>query len=54
MGQATKVDPIKNHREGTALYDAGNYKEALDKFSRARARIASTTVSSDFRRFYSD
>ena len=35
MSQATKVDPIKTHREGTALYDSGNYKEALDKFLQA-------------------
>jgi tetratricopeptide (TPR) repeat protein len=35
MSQATKVDPIKTHREGTALYDGGNYKEAIDKFLQA-------------------
>jgi tetratricopeptide (TPR) repeat protein len=35
MSQAKKVDPIKTHREGTALYDSGNYKEALDKFLQA-------------------
>ena len=35
MSQATKVDPIKTHREGTALRDSGNYKEALDKFLQA-------------------
>jgi tetratricopeptide (TPR) repeat protein len=35
MSQATKVDPIATHREGTALYDSGNYKEALDKFLQA-------------------
>jgi tetratricopeptide (TPR) repeat protein len=35
MSQASKVDPIKTHRDGTALYDSGNYKEALDKFLQA-------------------
>ena len=35
MGQAGKEDPIKTHREGTALYDNGNYKEAIDKFLEA-------------------
>jgi tetratricopeptide (TPR) repeat protein len=35
MSQAGKVDPIKTHREGTALYDSGNYKEAIDKFLQA-------------------
>jgi tetratricopeptide (TPR) repeat protein len=35
MSQATKVDPIKTHREGTALYDSGNYNEAIDKFLQA-------------------
>ena len=35
MSKATKVDPIKTHREGTALYDSGNYKEAVDKFLQA-------------------
>jgi tetratricopeptide (TPR) repeat protein len=35
MSQATRVDPIKTHREGTALYDSGNYKEAIDKFLQA-------------------
>jgi tetratricopeptide (TPR) repeat protein len=35
MSQATRVDPIKTHREGTALYDSGNYNEAIDKFLQA-------------------
>jgi tetratricopeptide (TPR) repeat protein len=35
MSQATKVDPVKIHREGTVLYDSGNYKVALDKFLQA-------------------
>jgi tetratricopeptide (TPR) repeat protein len=35
MRQATKVDPITIHREGTALYDSANYKEAIDKFLQA-------------------
>ncbi len=30
-----KQDPIKTHREGTALYDSGNYKYAIDKFLQA-------------------
>lgn len=29
------MDPIKTHREGTALYDKGHYKEAIDKFLQA-------------------
>jgi tetratricopeptide (TPR) repeat protein len=32
MSRATPADPVKTHREGTALYDSGNYKEALGKF----------------------
>jgi tetratricopeptide (TPR) repeat protein len=35
LSQAGKEDPIKTHREGTALYDDGNYKEAIDKFLQA-------------------
>jgi len=31
-GQEVKEDPLKLHREGTALYDSGRYKEAVDKF----------------------
>jgi len=30
-----KEDPLKIHREATALYDSGKYKEAIDKFLRA-------------------
>ena len=30
-----KKDPIKIHREGTALADAGKHKEAIDKFLEA-------------------
>jgi tetratricopeptide (TPR) repeat protein len=30
-----REDPIKLHREGTALSDVGNHKEAAEKFSRA-------------------
>jgi len=30
-----KEDPLKVHREGTALYDSGKYKEAIDKFLEA-------------------
>lgn len=29
---AEKEDPVKIHREGTALADKGEYKEAADKF----------------------
>jgi len=35
MSQAGKEDPIKIHKEGTALHDSGKYKEAIDKFSQA-------------------
>jgi tetratricopeptide (TPR) repeat protein len=28
-------DPIKIHREGTALYDTGQYKAAMEKFVKA-------------------
>ena len=28
-------DPVKIHRDGTALYDSGNYKIAIDKFLQA-------------------
>lgn len=35
MSQGGKEDPIKIHREGTALYDSGNYKDAIDKFLQA-------------------
>lgn len=34
-GEATEEDPIKLHREGTALSDVGKYEEAIDKFYRA-------------------
>jgi len=30
-----KVHSVKRHREGTAFYDAGNYKEAIDRFLQA-------------------
>ena len=32
MDETTKPDPIRTHREGTALYDSGNFEEAIDKF----------------------
>jgi len=35
MSQVGKEDPIKIHREGTALYDSGKYNEAIDKFLQA-------------------
>jgi len=34
-GDVAKADPVKSHREGTALYDSGKYKEAIDKFLEA-------------------
>ena len=33
--QPTKEDPIKIHREGTALSDLGKHEEALEKFLKA-------------------
>jgi tetratricopeptide (TPR) repeat protein len=30
-----KEDPLKVHREGTALYDSGKYEEAIEKFLEA-------------------
>jgi len=30
-----KEDPVKVHREGTMLYDSGNYGEAVEKFLQA-------------------
>jgi tetratricopeptide (TPR) repeat protein len=33
--ESEKEDPLKIHREGTALSDAGKYKEAIDKFLEA-------------------
>jgi len=35
MSQPVKEDPLKIHREGLALYDAGKYNEAIDKFLHA-------------------
>jgi tetratricopeptide (TPR) repeat protein len=35
MSQAARADPIRIHREGTALYDSANYKRAIDKFLQA-------------------
>jgi tetratricopeptide (TPR) repeat protein len=35
MSYIDKEDPVRTHREGTALYDSGKYKEALDKFLQA-------------------
>jgi len=35
MSQAGKEDPVKIHREGTALSDSAKYKEAIDKFLQA-------------------
>ena len=33
--ETAKEDPLKLHREGTALYDAGKYKKAIEKFLKA-------------------
>jgi tetratricopeptide (TPR) repeat protein len=35
MSQKEREDPIQIHREGTALYDSGKHKEAIDKFLHA-------------------
>jgi tetratricopeptide (TPR) repeat protein len=35
MSQAGRADQVKIHREGTALYDSGKHKEAIDKFLQA-------------------
>ena len=32
MAETAKQDPMKIHREGTALCDAGKYREAIEKF----------------------
>jgi tetratricopeptide (TPR) repeat protein len=32
MNQTGKEDPIRIHKEGTALHDSGNYEEAAQKF----------------------
>jgi tetratricopeptide (TPR) repeat protein len=35
VGQVGKEDPVKAHRDGTALCDSGNYERAIDKFLQA-------------------
>lgn len=35
MSQEGKEDPLRLHKEGTALYDSGKYKEAAEKFLKA-------------------
>ncbi len=35
MAEITKKDALKIHREGTAFYDQGKYKEAIDQFLEA-------------------
>lgn len=35
MSQKEREDPIQIHREGTALYDSGKLKDAIDKFLHA-------------------
>lgn len=39
MSESAKEDPIKTHREGTALYDEGKYKEANEKFLKASGTL---------------
>jgi hypothetical protein len=39
VSQVGKEDPVKIHRDGTALWDSGNYEGTLDKFLCARAKI---------------
>ena len=34
-GETAKEDPIKLHKEGTALCDVGKHEEAVDKFLKA-------------------
>jgi len=33
--ESVREDPVKIHREGTALYDEGKHKEAIEKFLKA-------------------
>ncbi|MGD8505453.1 MAG: hypothetical protein PVF15_02165 [Candidatus Bathyarchaeota archaeon] len=33
--ETEKKDPLKTHKQGTSLSDAGKYKEAMDKFLEA-------------------
>ena len=40
MSQVGKEDPVKIHRDGTALWDSGNYEGALDKFLHASTLYA--------------
>ena len=35
MSQVGKEDPVKAHRDGTALYESRNYEGAMDKFLQA-------------------
>jgi tetratricopeptide (TPR) repeat protein len=35
VSQVGKEDPVKIHRDGTALYDGGNYEGAINKFLQA-------------------
>ena len=35
MSRVGKEDPVKAHRDGTALYESGNYQGAMDKFLQA-------------------
>lgn len=35
MGSEVDKDPIKAHHEGTALYDSGQYKAAIEMFVKA-------------------
>ena len=35
MGEATRKDPVRAHRDGTTLCDSGKYREAQGKFLQA-------------------
>jgi tetratricopeptide (TPR) repeat protein len=35
LSRATREDPVKAHREGTALVDSRKYEEAVEKFLKA-------------------
>jgi tetratricopeptide (TPR) repeat protein len=35
MNQTVKEDPVRTHRDGTAFFDSGNYKQAVERFLRA-------------------
>ncbi|MEM2995820.1 MAG: hypothetical protein QXI91_07425 [Candidatus Bathyarchaeia archaeon] len=35
MGEKVKEDPVKLHKDANTLYEAGKYKEAMEKFLQA-------------------